>query len=70
MRNPDQFCRSCFHVQPHRGTNADGEPVEWGTCRRFPPQIYNQGKSSAQPPVDLDKGYCGEHAAKPKGRKA
>lgn len=56
-------CMSCWFYQPY---TEEGEPVEFGECRRYPPVVVTGRQSGLMyptrwPRVTLD-AWCGEWA--------
>jgi hypothetical protein len=55
-------CKDCRSFES--ATDADNAKNGVGWCHRFPPQIYNEGRSATFPPVSREHSWCGEYRRK------
>jgi hypothetical protein len=54
-------CKLCRSFEAP--TDPENKKTLVGWCHRMPPQIYDNGRSSAFPPVSGDKSWCDEFEA-------
>ena len=61
IKNTEKFCKNCLFYMGLFFRMYRKNKIEFGSCRRYPPQIDNDIRIANLYPLTVSDEWCGEH---------